>query len=36
VPKNEKVYTFNTVLAGEDQEKCESEFDKFLETVSIE
>ena len=35
IPKNNNVYTFETYLSGEDQEKCQEEFDKILGNVEI-
>ncbi|MCK5044549.1 hypothetical protein KAR26_02380 [Candidatus Parcubacteria bacterium] len=36
IPKNKYIYIFETYLFSEDKERCEQEFDKFLETVVIE
>lgn len=36
IPKNESIYAFETYLFSEDKERCEQEFNKFLETVVIE
>jgi len=36
VPIKDKLYTFILVTTPNDKEKCEEEFGKFLETVSIE
>jgi len=36
IPKNDKVYTFNLMWGVSEKEDCMQEFDKFLETVSID
>lgn len=35
IPKNDKMYSFETHLFSQDRERCEQEFDKILRTVEI-
>ncbi len=36
IPIKNKVYGFHLVWASDEKERCVQEFDKFLETVSIQ
>ncbi|MDD5145183.1 MAG: hypothetical protein PHW72_03625 [Candidatus Pacebacteria bacterium] len=36
IPRNDKFFAFYLVWGPEEEKKCSSEFDKFLETVSIQ
>ena len=35
IPYDDKVYTFNLSFGANEEEECTSEFDRFLETISI-